>query len=119
MRASAAAATAGPAADAVTARRGHDRPAGTDQVSFTVMRRAATASMRQSLVTATTSLPALAAAAEAASQAALHTLVTTGRQRYSERRQKSRPAFAHTTATKTTFKGPVKITRFQPAGTGT
>jgi hypothetical protein len=41
------------------------------------------------------------------------------RQRYSERKQKSRPAFGHTTATKTTHKGPVKITRFQPAATVT
>ena len=49
------------------------------------MRRAAAASMRQSLVTATTSLAALAALADAARQTAAHTLVITGRQRYSER----------------------------------
>jgi len=78
------------------------------------MRRAATASMRQSLVTATTSLAALATLAEAAGQTALHTLNRTGRQRYSERKQKSRPAFRHTTLTTATHKGPVKITRFQP-----
>ena len=83
------------------------------------MRRAATASMRQSLVTATTSLAALAFLAEAASQTALHTLNRTGRQRYSERKQKSRPAFGHTPVTKTTHTGPVKITLFQPAGTVT
>jgi hypothetical protein len=57
----------------------------------------------------------LAAAADAASRTALHTLVITGRQRYSERKQKSRPAFGHTTVTKTTHKGPAKITRFQSA----
>jgi len=112
---SAAAATATSAAAAITARR----QAGTGQVSFTTMRRAAVASMRQSLVTATTSLAALAALAEAASQTALHTLNRTGRQRYSERKQKSRPAFGHTRATKTTHRGPVKITRFQPAATVT
>ena len=115
VRTSAAAATATSAAAAITARR----QAGTGQVSFTTMRRAAVASMRQSLVTATTSLAALAALAEAASQTALHTLNRTGRQRYSERKQKSRPAFGHTRATKTTHRGPVKITRFQPAATVT
>ena len=113
VRASAAAATATSAAAAITARR-QACPAGTDQVSFTTMRRAAAASMRQSLVTATTSLAALAALADAAGQTAVHTLVITGRQRYSERKQKSRLAFGHTTATKTTHRGPVKITRFQP-----
>ncbi len=115
VRASAAAAAATQAAAAITARRHPAAPAGADQVSFTTMRRAATASMRQSLATATTSPAALAALAEAAGQTALHTLNRTGRQRYSDRKQKSRPAFAHTTLTKATHKGPVKITRFQPA----
>jgi hypothetical protein len=114
VRASAAAALGTRAADAAAARRADT--AGTGQVSFTTMTRAVTTSMRQSQVTATTSLPALAAVAETAGQAAVHALVTTGRQRYSARRQKSRPAFAHATATKTTHKGPVKITRFQPGG---
>ncbi len=107
------------AAAAITARRHPGVPPGTDQVSFTTMRRAATASMRQSLVTASTSLAALAALAEAAGQTAVHTLNRTGRQRYSGRKQKSRPAFGHTTATKTTHRGPVKITRFQPAASVT
>ena len=84
-RASAAAATGTTAAAAINARR-HPAQAGTDQVSFTTMRRAATTSMRQSLVTATTSLAALAALAGAASQTALHALNVTGRQRYSERK---------------------------------
>jgi len=118
VRASAAAAAATRSAAAITARR-QTGPAGTDQVSFTTMRRAATASMRQSLVTATTSLAALAALAEAAGHTALHTPNITGRQRYSQRKQKSRPAFGHTSVTKTTHTGPVKITRFQPAGTVT
>jgi hypothetical protein len=114
VRASAAAAASGPEAAAITARRGQDQPAGTDQVSFTTMRRAAVTTMRQSLVTATTSLPALAALAATASQAALHALVVTRRERYSERKQKSRPSFPRSAATKTTHAGPVTITRFQP-----
>lgn len=118
VRASAAAAAGTRSAAAITARR-QAGPAGTDQVSFTTMRRAATASMRQSLVTATTSLAALAALAEAAGQIALHTLNITGRHRYSQRKQKSGPAFGHTAITKTTYTGPVKITRFQPADTDT
>ncbi|MGH3122966.1 MAG: transposase domain-containing protein [Streptosporangiaceae bacterium] len=118
VRASASAAAGTRTAAAITARRGQDHPAVTDQVSFTTMRRAATASMRQSLVTATTSLAALAAHAEDAARTALHTLNTTGRQRYSERKQKSRPAFGHTPVTKATHRGPVKITRFQPATDG-
>lgn len=116
VRASAAAAVATSAAAAVSVRR-QAGPGGADQVSFTTMRRAAIASMRQSLVTATTSLTALAALADSAGQAALHVLTVTGRQRYSERKQKSRPAFGHTAVTKTTHTGPVKITRFQPACT--
>jgi hypothetical protein len=114
VRAAAAAALGTHAAGAAAARRA--APATTGQVSFTTMTRTVTTSMRQSQVTATTSLPALAAAAETAGQAAVHTLVTTGRQRYSPRKQKSRPAFPHTSATKPTRKGPVKITRFQPGG---
>lgn len=114
VRASAAAAIATPEAAAIAARRGQGQPAGTDQVSFTTMRRATVTTMRQSLVTATTSLPALAALAVTASQAALHAPVVTGRQRYSERKQKSRPSFPLSAATRTTHAGPVKITRFQP-----
>ena len=114
VRASAAAALGTLAADAAATRRA--AAAGTGQVSFTTMTRTAVTSMRQSQVTATTSLPALAAAAETAGQAAVHTLVTTGRQRHSARRQKSRPAFPHAPATKPTHKGPVEITPFQPGG---
>ena len=43
----------------------------------------------------------LAAAADAAARAALHTLNLPGRQRHSERKQKARPKFGHATATKT------------------
>lgn len=114
VRAAAASAVTGPAAAPVTARR-QGGPAGTDQVSFTTMRRATTASMRQSLVTATTSLPALAALTDRTTRTALHTLVATGRDRHSPRQQKSRPSFPHTAVTKTTVTGPVTINRFQPA----
>jgi hypothetical protein len=119
VRASAAAAAAASAAIAITARR-HAGPAGADQVSFTTMRRAAAASMRQSLVTATTSLAALAALAEAAGQTALHTLNRTGRQRYSERKQKSRPAFGHIRAAKATHRNkPDTKTDTEPGDTNT
>jgi hypothetical protein len=63
--------------------------------------------------------PASPPLAEATGQTALHTLNITGRQRCSERKQKSWPALGHTPVTKTTRTGPVKITRFQPAGTVT
>lgn len=114
VRACGAAAIATPEATAITARRGQSQPAGTDQVSFTTMRRTAVTTMRQSLVTATTTLPALAALAVTASQAALHALIITGRQRHSDRKQKSRPSFPLSAATKTTHTGPVTIIRFQP-----
>jgi hypothetical protein len=115
VRASAVSATRTGTAAAITARRGHPgEPAGTDQVSFTTMRRNAIGAMNRSLVTATTSPAALTALAQAASEAALHSLTVTGRQRYAPRKQKSRPGFPHAPATKTTHKGPVKITLFQP-----
>jgi len=90
------------------------RPVTTDQISFTAMRREAARSMVQTLVTAATSPAVLARLAEAASRAALGTLITTGRQRHSGRRQKSRPSFPHTQVTTPTFTGPVTITRFHP-----
>jgi hypothetical protein len=86
----------------------------TDQISFTAMRREVNRSMVQTLVTATTSPAVLAALAEAASRAALGTLIVTGRQRHSGRRHKSRPGFPHTQVTTPTVTGPVTITRFHP-----
>jgi hypothetical protein len=94
------------------------RPVTTDQISFTAMRREAARSMTQTLVTAVTSPAALAGLAEATGRAALGTLIVTGRQRRSARRQKSRPAFPHTQATKPTVTGPVTITRFHPEWAG-
>jgi hypothetical protein len=82
----------------------------TDQISFTTARREATRSMTQSAVTATTSPAALADAADRAARAALANLVTTDRDRHSPRAQKWRPAFAHTSATKTTTRSPLTPT---------
>ena len=73
-----------------------------DEESFTAGRHHAIRSMTSSQVTASSSLPALAAAADAAARACLHTLNIPGRQRHSERAQKARPKFPHASATKTT-----------------
>jgi hypothetical protein len=82
----------------------------TDQISFTTARREATRSMNQSAVTATTSPAVLADAADRAARAALANLVTPDRDRHSPRAQKWRPAFAHTSTTKTTTRGPLTPT---------
>jgi hypothetical protein len=70
--------------------------------------------MIQSKVTAGTSLAALAALAEDTSRATLHTLISAGRQRYSPRAQKARPAFPHIAATRKPVTGIPEVTRFQP-----
>jgi Flp pilus assembly protein TadG len=57
---------------------------------------------------------ALAAAAEAAARAALRALNIPGRQRHSERAQKARPKFRHTTTTKPTVTGKPQVTVFAP-----
>jgi len=64
--------------------------------------------------TAASSLDALAAAADAAARAYLHTLNVPGRQRHSRRAQKARPKFLHATATKTTVTGKPQVTVFAP-----
>jgi Insertion element 4 transposase N-terminal len=97
-----------------TAAGSRARPVTTDQISFTAMRREAARSMVQTLVTAGTSPAVLARLAEAASRTALGTLIVTGRQRHSGRRQKSRPGFPHTPVTTPTVTGSVTITRFHP-----
>ena len=71
-------------------------------------------SMTSTQVTATSSLDAIAAAADAAARAALHTLNVPGRQRHSKRAQKARPKFPHATATKTTVTGKPQVTVFAP-----
>lgn len=70
--------------------------------------------MTTTQVTATSTLEALAAAADAAARACLHTLNIPGRQRHSGRKQKARPKFGHTTATKTTVTGKPQVTIFAP-----
>jgi len=90
VRASAAASlTTDAAAARALRRRPASGPATTDEVSFTITRHTAIRSMTQTKVTAATSLAELAALAEATSRATLHTLITTGRQRHSPRKQKS------------------------------
>jgi hypothetical protein len=79
----------------------------TDQISFTTARREATRSVTHGLVTATTSPAALADASNRAARGMLANLLTTDRDRHSPRKQKWRPAFPHTTTTKTTIRGPL------------
>jgi hypothetical protein len=115
VRASAAATLASGAAAVRTLRRRKDSgPVTADEVSFTAVRHHAIRSMTWSQVTASTSLPALAAAADDAALAALHILNTIGRQRHAERVQKARPKFPHTAATKKTVTGIPQVTAFAP-----
>ncbi len=114
VRASAAAALHGAAADARALRRKDNAPVTADEESFTAVWRHAVRSMTSSHVTASSSLDALAAAADAAARAALHTLNVPGRQRHSPRAQKARPKFQHTTATKQTVTGKSQVTVFAP-----
>jgi hypothetical protein len=96
------------AATATTAR------VSTDRVSFTTVRREATRSMAQSLVTATSSPAALADAADRAARGALSNLVTVDRDRHSPRRQKHRPKFPHTATTKPITRGPLTLNLNKP-----
>jgi hypothetical protein len=113
-RASAAAALAGEYAAARALRRENARPVTADEESFTASWRHAVRSMTTTQVTAASSLEAIAAAGESAARACLHTLNIPGRQRHSERKQKARPKFAHTAATKQTFTGKPQVTVFAP-----
>ena len=85
-----------------------------DEESFTAGLRHAIRSMTSTQVTASSSLEALAAAADTAARACLHTLNLPGRQRHSERAQKARPKFPHASATKTTITGKPQVTIFAP-----
>ena len=85
-----------------------------DEESFTAARHYAIRSMTSTQVTATSTLEALAAAADSAARACLHTLNLPGRQRHSERAQKARPKFPHATAIKTTVIGKPQVTVFAP-----
>jgi len=74
VRASAAAALRSQAAAARALRRTDSAPVTADEESFTAARHHAIRSMTSTQVTASSSLDALAAAADAAARAALHTL---------------------------------------------
>jgi hypothetical protein len=113
-RASAAAALRGRHAAARALRRKDAAPVTADEESFTTVRHHAIRSMTTSQVTASSSLEALAAAADSAARAALRTLNIPGRQRHSERAQKTRPKFPHTAATKPTVTGKPQVTVFAP-----
>ena len=114
VRASEAAALRSEHAAARALRRRNRAPVTADEESFTAARRHAIRSMTSTQVTATSSLEALAAAADAAARACLHALNVPGRQRHSERAQKARPKFPHATATKTTVTGKPQVTVFAP-----
>jgi hypothetical protein len=114
VRASQAAALRSDHAAARALRRKNARPVTPDEESFTAGVRHAARSMASTQVTATSSLNALASAAESAARAALHTLNVPDRQRHSPRAQKARPKFPHAPATKTTITGNPQVTVFAP-----
>src|SRR6516165_4311526 len=113
-RASAAAALRSQAAQARALRRDAAAQVTADGESFTAVVRQMIRSMTSTQVTATSSLEAIAAAADAAARAALHTLNIPGRERHSERAQKAHPKFPHASATKTTVTGKPQVTVFAP-----
>jgi hypothetical protein len=93
VRASKAAVLRTEAAAARALRRRNQQEVTADEESFTAALRHAIRSMTSTQVTASSPLHALAAAADAATRAALHTLNVPGRQRHSPRAQKARPKF--------------------------
>jgi hypothetical protein len=113
-RAGEAAALRGEAAAARALRRKDAAPVTADEESFTAARHHVIRSMTTSQVTASSSLDALAAAADSAARAILHTLNLPGRQRHSQRAQKARPKFPHASATKTTVTGKPQVILFAP-----
>ncbi|HEY1002491.1 MAG TPA: hypothetical protein VGD83_22895 [Streptosporangiaceae bacterium] len=94
VRASAAEALRSQHAAARALRRRNAATVTADEESFTAVLRHMIRSMTSTQVTASSSLQAIAAAADAAARAALHTLNLPGRQRHSKRAQKARPRFA-------------------------
>jgi hypothetical protein len=114
VRASAAAALGSQQAAARALRRQDAAPVTADEESFTAARHHAIRSMTSTQVTATSSLDALAAAADVAARATLHTLNIPGRQRHSPRAQKARPKFPHATATKATITAKPQVQVFAP-----
>ena len=114
VRASEAAALRTGAAAARALRRRDQQEITADEESFTAALRHAIRSMTSTHVTASSSLHALAAAADASARAVLRTLNVTGRQRHSPRAQKARPKFPHVSATKQTITGKPQVTVFAP-----
>ena len=114
VRASAAAALRPEAAAARALRRRSRAPVTADEEPFTAGLHHAIRSMTSTQVTASSSLQALTAAADAAARDCLHTLSLPARQRHSKRAQKARPKFPHATATKTTVTGKPQVTVFAP-----
>jgi hypothetical protein len=114
VRASAAEALRSEHAAARALRRKNAALVTADEESFTAVLRHAIRSMTTAQVTASSSLQAIAAAADAAARAAMHTLNLPGRQRHSRRTQKARPKFPHATATKTTVTGKPHVIVFAP-----
>jgi hypothetical protein len=114
VRASAAAALRSGHAAARALRRRNQQEAAADEESFTAALRQAIRSMASTQVTGSSSLHALAAAADASARAALHTLNVPGRQRHSPRAQKARPKFPHASATRQTVTGRPQVTVFAP-----
>jgi len=114
VRASEAAALRTEAAAARALRRRNQQQVTADEQSFTAGLHHAIQSMTSTQVTASSSVCALAAAADASARAALHTLNVPGRQRHSPRAQKARPKFPHASATKTTVTGKPQVTVFAP-----
>jgi hypothetical protein len=80
---------------------------GTDEISFTTVRREAIRAMAQSQVSATTTAAARAQATDRAHRHVLAGKVVTGRDRHSPRQQKWRPRFPHTSTRKPTSRGPL------------
>jgi hypothetical protein len=115
VRASAAAALRSDAADARALRRRDGTPVTADEESFTAGRHHAIRSMTSTQVTASSSLDASTAAADAAARAALCTLNVPGRERHSPRTQKARPKFRHAPATKQTITGKPLVTVYATA----
>ena len=114
VRASAAATLRSEEAAARALRRKDAKPVTADEESFTAAWRHAIRSMESTQVTATSSLAAIAAAGDSAARAHLHTLNVTGRDRHSPRKQKARPKFPHTSATKQTVTGKYQVTVWAP-----
>ena len=114
VRAGEAAWLRGEAAAARALRRNDAKPVTAGEESFTAARYHAIRSMETTQVTAVSSLQAIAAAADAAARAHLHTLNVPGRERHSPRVQKARPKFGHTSATKKTVTGKHQVIVYAP-----